>query len=749
MYRFQIIAPTQPGESIGIVGSAPELGSWDITRYVPLKTNSARYPVWFTDTSFDLHQSLEADDRHRLEYKYVWVNAKGIAEWEAFGLNRWLPIDAADRDKSIVVDDGAFGYLQPYPFGYAEQAPQPSWQKGQEGLKIVVIGSSVAVGHRAWLLNGWVSLLGESLHHHYGHQLVNVSESGANVGSTIARFPAVVPPEHPDMVIIALSLGNEGLAQCPPHERRAAQRRFESGLQRLVRMTRDLGARPILGGVYPHGNYSPEHYWLLKDTHNRMMTWGVPVLNWLGAVDNGEGRWRDGISFDPAHPNTIGHRLMHEAIDLRLFQVNKAELAAEREHFQHQQEIPVYGDNTGFQVTANPREKRLRIVNASPHVYTIAPYWRELQTALQADAGLNPGIYVAKNPQAGTPPCLAVAGDGTIETTAHIPPGVDVEYGAAFDLFAPGTLEVLFYDGYLGILKEDEHHLRVVNESDHEFYIHPMWQEVRSVLKAMPPGVYEDPLEPDVPFRTLMIGAHGLESRVKVSPKSSISFRYSCKLTDISRVAIVPLGARCAARMLLYKLGYDGPAYPFDLTRTTNLGDVADMIAHGFQDMWDPRYLHFNPDEKRIYHSKWSGLSFAHEVEDTDNPLYDMSPVHARMRSRYQARSQRFWYTLQHADKFLFIRNGYADRGSVMDLMAKLTEKCQGKPFRLLLISSQPSEEYAGLPNVIHHNVYFNPDDMYNNLDHWLYCTEIMRNILNSLGVSSKNLFWCPPKPPA
>ncbi|MBD0390254.1 MAG: hypothetical protein ICV54_28090, partial [Nostoc sp. C3-bin3] len=34
MYRFQINAYTQTGESIGLVGSNPKLGMWDINRCV-------------------------------------------------------------------------------------------------------------------------------------------------------------------------------------------------------------------------------------------------------------------------------------------------------------------------------------------------------------------------------------------------------------------------------------------------------------------------------------------------------------------------------------------------------------------------------------------------------------------------------------------------------------------------------------------------------------------------------------------
>lgn len=745
MYRFQIIAPTQPGESIGLVGSTPELGQWDATRCVRLRTSGELYPLWWTDAEID----IEPGDYPAVEYKYVRFEGNDRLEWESWGSNRWIPIDPDDRAKSIVIDDGAFGYVQPYPFGYQKQSSHPTPIDRQEnGLKIVVIGSSVAQGYKAWMMKGWAALLAEDLQKRYGHQLVNVSELGANVSRTIERFPHVVVPEKPDIVIIALSLGNEGLVSCLPHERRAVQRRFESGLQQLAHMTRELGALPMLGGVYPHGDYRAEHNWLLRDTHNRMLTWDIPVLDWLGAIDNGCGNWLEKTSFDPAHPNTLGHRRMYEAIDLSLFQLDRSRCDAELQRWQQPREIPVYQENGGFQIFACREAKRLRIVNSSPHSYTLAPYCQELQAAVKEKASLIPGIYIAKNAPLGASN-LAVAEDGAIETTLEIPPQTELEYHSTFDLFAPQNSQILFYDGHLGVLKEDDRHLWLINESDGEFNVHPMWKEIRHVLKAMPEGVYEDPTNADSPFRTLFVGRHGLESRVKVPPKSAILFKYRCLLSEIDRVALVPLGARCAARMLLYKMEYDGPAFPFDLTRTTNVGDVADAIAHGFEDMWNPNFLHYNDIEKRIYHSKWTGLSFAHEVEDTDDPVRDMGPVYHRMYSRYKARSDRFGYTLRHSDKFVFIRNGFCDRSGVIDLMEKLALKCQGKPFRLLVISPQPSEEYADLENVIHYNLDFDPDRMYANLDYWMECTEVMRGIIAHLGVSTQNLFWCPSSPPA
>ncbi|MEH2056153.1 MAG: DUF1796 family putative cysteine peptidase [Nostoc sp.] len=745
MYRFHISAYTQTGESIGLVGSTPELGLWDITKCVHLRTSADRYPLWWTDIDIQ-----ESGDRQRFEYKYVRLDANGNAKWESLlDTNRWIPIEANNHSSTIIVDDGAFGYLQPYPFGYIEEpAVKMPLDEGRERLKIMVIGSSVALGHKAWFLKGWVWLLGQALQQKYGHKLVNVSEVGANVTRTIARFPLVVTPEQPDVVIIALSLGNEGLAYCPPHERRAVQRRFESGLQQLVKMTRDMGAIAILGGVYPNSDYSQEHYSLIRNTHNRMLTWGVTILDWLAAVDDGQGRWKAGISFDPAHPNTLGHSLMYQQIDHNLFDINKEALAKEKQRCRQPNEFPIYFDNAGFRISVGMEEKRLRIINPSQYSYTIAPDWQELQTVLQSQAGLIPGIYIAKDTQPGTLPFFAVQEDGAIATTVKIPPGADLEYNTAFNLFSPKNSQVLFYDGDLGILQGGERQLWAINESDNEYNIQPMWTEVCNALKAMPSGVYEDMFHPNAPFHTMMIGNNGLESRVKAPPKSALFFQYKCKLSDISRVAILPLGDRCAIRMMLYKMEYDGPAFPFDLTRTTNIADVADAIEHGFDDMWNPAFLHYSPDEGRIYHSQWSGLSFAHEVEETDDPTSDMSPVYERMRVRYTARSQRFWYALRHCDKVLFVRTGISDRNGVIDLLNKLQKQCQGKPFNLLLLSPQSDDEFLDLPNVLHYDVEFNPDRMYDDLGHWLYCTEVMRGILESLGVSSKNLFWCPPKIP-
>ncbi|OIP70088.1 MAG: lipase [Oscillatoriales cyanobacterium CG2_30_44_21] len=755
MYRFQVKAPTQNGEMICIVGSTPRLGLWDVKNRLDLNTSGERYPTWWVDLELSLLASQESEPR--IEYKYVRITADGNVQWES-DENRWVPIEReylASQSSKLIVDDGNFGQTHTYPYGYLEQAIATKSQLQNQGanqdpLKILVIGSSVAMGCSAWLLDGWASRLGRALQDRYGHQLVNRSQLGASVTSTIERLPSVFTAENPDIVIIALSLGNEGLAHCRPHDRWAVQRRFESGLLQLIKMTQDLGAMPIVGGLYPHGDYTSEHNWLLRDTHSRMFSWGVPVLDWLDVLDNGDGRWNPQISLDVGHPNTIGHRAMFEAIDLDIFDLNHDRLKLLQQELLNSkstEDLTIYKDLNGFQILANPEAQTLRIINNSDYSYNITPTWKALQEALKRKSKLNSGTYIAKNDELGTLPLLTINSDGSIENKIRIDAGVDWQYCSALKFFAPHNSQILYYDGNLGILKEGDRQIRVINESDEEYNIHPMWKEVRSALAALPAGVYVDNSQPDAPFRTMMVGEKGLESRVKAPVKSSMIFQYKCQLSEINRIAILPLGDRCAARMLLYKMEYDGPAFPFDLTRSTNLGDVADIVANDFRDMWNPEYLHYNSDERRLYHSKWSGLSFGHEVEDSEDPINNMQPIYDRMRTRYSARAKRFLYTLEHCDEVLFIRTGVTNRDYVIDLIDKLKIKCKGKPFRVLLISEQDGDEFANILHLIHYDLHFSPDWMYDSQDYWMECAQKMREILESLGVSSQNLFWCPPNP--
>jgi hypothetical protein len=196
--------------------------------------------------------------------------------------------------------------------------------------------------------------------------------------------------------------------------------------------------------------------------------------------------------------------------------------------------------------------------------------------------------------------------------------------------------------------------------------------------------------------------------------------------------------------MLLHKVEYDGPCYPFDLTRTTSLAEVADMVGTGFTEMWNQGCLHWSEENGRVYHTRWGGLSFAHEVEPGEDPQNNFNPVADRMRKRYSGRSARFDYACKHADKVMFMRTGCASRDEVGNLLCRIQERYPGLDASLLLISDQPSEEFSNMLGVSHVREHFNPDRMYEDMGYWMDCANRFRDILHQHGINEKTLYWCP-----
>jgi len=69
------------GQSVYVVGSIPELGSWNPAAAVPLKTTSSTFPTWTGSVSLPPNTYVE--------YQYIVKNANGtVANWEKSYSNR-------------------------------------------------------------------------------------------------------------------------------------------------------------------------------------------------------------------------------------------------------------------------------------------------------------------------------------------------------------------------------------------------------------------------------------------------------------------------------------------------------------------------------------------------------------------------------------------------------------------------------------------------------------------------------------
>ncbi|HIC57960.1 MAG TPA: hypothetical protein EYO94_11205 [Acidobacteria bacterium] len=210
--------------------------------------------------------------------------------------------------------------------------------------RIALWGSSVPNGTGDELeLGGYTGRLRQLLEPR-GWEVLNVSRGGDNTITITPRFEPEGDPEpstryltpvDPGYVVIALSLGNEGIKRCalgqdpapgprvgcsPSRDGQdAISRQFLDGLQRLIRRARDNGIVPIVGLTYARGDFDEVEYAHTRKANIEINSWDVPSINLLGAIDDGYGRWARGFFPEPIHPNAAGHTEMFHAFVPTLF----------------------------------------------------------------------------------------------------------------------------------------------------------------------------------------------------------------------------------------------------------------------------------------------------------------------------------------------------------------------------------------------------------------------------------------------
>tara|TARA_Y100001933_G_scaffold174124_1_gene172728 strand:+ start:1268 stop:1966 length:699 start_codon:yes stop_codon:yes gene_type:complete len=121
-----------------------------------------------------------------------------------------------------------------------------------DGATILVFGDSISAAYGIQREQGWVEQLRDRLHERGGRwQVVNASVSGETTGGGLARLPDALAEHAPEVVILELG-GNDGLRGYPVP-------RMRDNLTRMVRLTRDAGAVPLLVGMQIPPNYGPRY----------------------------------------------------------------------------------------------------------------------------------------------------------------------------------------------------------------------------------------------------------------------------------------------------------------------------------------------------------------------------------------------------------------------------------------------------------------------------------------------------------
>jgi rhodanese-related sulfurtransferase/lysophospholipase L1-like esterase len=194
------------------------------------------------------------------------------------------------------------------------------------GRTIAVLGSSVAAG---WVTareagqdmkNGWAFRLARRLEP-LGYKVVNVSAPGDTTEKVLARLDKDLFSLKPDIVVISLSLENEGIRGLGGRDPEKVYEGFGTNLRRIVAECRERGITPVVASCYANDNFGdPAIYRFIVGMSLEIASWDVPSINLLGALDRGDGRFIKGLTFDLDHPADRGHRELFLSIVPGLFE---------------------------------------------------------------------------------------------------------------------------------------------------------------------------------------------------------------------------------------------------------------------------------------------------------------------------------------------------------------------------------------------------------------------------------------------
>jgi len=96
---FEVTCPTTNFEEVWVVGSLPELGAWDSSKAVPLRTSERMHPVWRS-----AEVVLFGRVHEPVQYKYIKLCSGTPAHWEV-GPQRTLELGGLSASMVNCVED--------------------------------------------------------------------------------------------------------------------------------------------------------------------------------------------------------------------------------------------------------------------------------------------------------------------------------------------------------------------------------------------------------------------------------------------------------------------------------------------------------------------------------------------------------------------------------------------------------------------------------------------------------------------
>jgi acyl-CoA thioesterase I len=117
---------------------------------------------------------------------------------------------------------------------------------------LLVLGDSISAEFGLARDTGWVQLLRDRLkQQHFDYNVVNASISGDTTSNGLARLPALLEREHPQIVVVELG-GNDGL-------RGLSIESAKSNLAQIIALCQSAHAKVVITGIQLPPNYGPDY----------------------------------------------------------------------------------------------------------------------------------------------------------------------------------------------------------------------------------------------------------------------------------------------------------------------------------------------------------------------------------------------------------------------------------------------------------------------------------------------------------
>lgn len=115
---------------------------------------------------------------------------------------------------------------------------------------LLVLGDSLSAAYGIKPEEGWVALMDQRLQEQGADvQVVNASISGETTQGGLTRLPDLLKRHQPDWIVLELA-ANDGLRGTPPSL-------IRKNLIKLIELSQNAGAQPILVGIRLPPNYGP------------------------------------------------------------------------------------------------------------------------------------------------------------------------------------------------------------------------------------------------------------------------------------------------------------------------------------------------------------------------------------------------------------------------------------------------------------------------------------------------------------